>query len=42
LLSNDATEIEGRWSTPSWSGKFLMIRPEGRRSLVLNEVFARI
>src|ERR1700682_6197562 len=27
-LSEDGTEIEGRWSIPNaWSGKFLMIRP---------------
>ncbi|MGR4864793.1 hypothetical protein [Caulobacter sp. LARHSG274] len=42
VLSNDATEIEGRWSTPEWSGRFLMIRPEGRRVRALNAIFARV
>ena len=43
LLSDDATEIEGRWSVPGvWSGKFLMIRPEGRRASILREAFARV
>ena len=26
LLNGDATEIEGRWKTSGWSGKFLMLR----------------
>ena len=41
-LSDDATEIEGRWMTPGWSGKFLMIRPEGRRATILREAFERV
>lgn len=42
-LSADATEIGGRWSIPAvWSGKFLMIRPEGRRAPILREAFERI
>jgi hypothetical protein len=42
-LSDDATEIEGRWSVSGGgSGKFLMIRPQGRRTLVLSEAFERI
>lgn len=43
LLNDDATEIEGRWSIPGiWSGKFLMIRPEGRRSSILRQAFERV
>ena len=41
-LSDDATEIEGRWATQGWSGKFLMIRPEGRRAGQLREAFERV
>lgn len=41
-LSDDATEIEGRWSGKGWSGKFLMIRPEGRRAGILREAFERV
>jgi hypothetical protein len=42
-LSDDATEIEGRWSlSGNGSGKFLMIRPEGRRATILREAFERI
>jgi hypothetical protein len=34
-LSEDATEIEGRWRVPrGWSGKFLMIRPRGAATTV--------
>jgi hypothetical protein len=41
-LSEDATEIQGRWSIPGvWSGKFLMIRPEGPRAAVLREAFEK-
>ncbi|WP_165188010.1 hypothetical protein [Caulobacter soli] len=41
-LNDDATEIEGRWSVPgAWAGKFLMIRPEGRRAGQLREAFER-
>jgi hypothetical protein len=43
LLSDDATEIEGTWSVPGvWAGKFLMIRPEGRRAGQLREAFERV
>ena len=30
LLNGDATEIEGRWKTSGWSGKFLMLRPTAK------------
>jgi hypothetical protein len=34
-LSEDGTEIEGRWRVPrGWSGKFLMIRPGGAATTV--------
>jgi len=43
VLSDDATEIAGQWSIPGvWSGKFLMIRPEGRRAGHLREAFERV
>jgi hypothetical protein len=42
VLSDDATEIEGRWSGKGWSGKFLMIRPEGRRAGLLREAFEQV
>jgi len=43
LLNDDATELTGRWSIPGvWSGKFLMIRPEGRRAGVIREVFQAV
>ena len=43
VLSDDATEIEGQWSAPGGgSGKFLMIRPEGRRAEVLREAFEQV
>ncbi len=43
LLSDDATEIEGTWLVPGvWAGKFLMIRPEGRRAGQLREAFERV
>ena len=42
-LNEDATEIQGRWSIPGvWSGKFLMIRPEGARAALLREVFETV
>ena len=41
-LNDDATEIEGRWIGADWSGKFLMIRPEGRRAGQLREAFERV
>ncbi len=38
-LSEDATEIEGRWSIAhNWSGKFLMIRSAGRSVSVERKV----
>ena len=43
LLSDDATEIEGTWLVPgAWAGKFLMIRPEGRRASQFREAFERV
>jgi len=43
VLSDDATEITGQWSIPGvWAGKFMMIRPEGRRASMLREAFERI
>ena len=30
LLNGDGTEIEGRWKTSGWSGKFLMLRPTAK------------
>jgi len=43
VLSDDSTEISGQWSIPGvWSGKFLMIRPEGRRVGQLREAFERV
>lgn len=42
-LSEDCSEIEGRWSIRnSWSGKFLMIRSTGKEQAVEHEVFERI
>jgi hypothetical protein len=41
-LSDDATEIEGRWMGADWAGKFLMIRPEGQRAGQLREAFERV
>lgn len=42
-LNEDATEIHGRWSVPrEWSGKFLMIRPEGARAASLREAFEKV
>ena len=29
-LNGDGTEIEGRWKTSGWSGKFLMLRPTAK------------
>jgi hypothetical protein len=41
-LSSDGTEIEGRWTLPgNWSGKFLMIRPTGKREAVGRKVVER-
>ena len=43
VLNDDFTEMEGRWSIPgAWSGKFLMIRPEGRRAGILREAFESV
>ncbi len=42
-LSEDCTEIEGRWAIRSnWSGKFLMIRSTGKEQAVEHKVFERI
>ncbi len=42
-LNEDATEIQGRWSIPGvWSGKFLMIRPEGARAGQLRQAFETV
>lgn len=42
-LSEDATEVQGRWSIPgAWSGKFLMIRPGGARAAQLREAFETV
>jgi len=41
-LSRDGTEIEGRWYLPEWTGKFLMIRPEGVRAQQMAQVFAKL
>ncbi len=42
-LSEDGTEIEGRWTIPSdWSGKFLMIRSGGRKASVSQERFEKV
>ena len=30
LLNGDGTEIEGRWKTSGWSGKFMMLRPAAK------------
>jgi hypothetical protein len=39
-LSEDATEIEGRWTIRRlWSGKFLMIRSTGRAVAVSRKAF---
>jgi len=41
-LSQDGTEIEGRWTIrKAWSGKFLMIRSAGKTAAVSREVFER-
>ena len=43
VLNDDFTELEGRWSIPGvWSGKFLMIRPEGRRAGILRAAFESV
>jgi hypothetical protein len=34
VLSGDGTEIEGRWKTSGWSGKFLMLRSSGTEESV--------
>jgi hypothetical protein len=42
-LSEDRSEIEGRWSIrKNWSGKFLMIRSTGKEQSVEYEIFERI
>ncbi len=37
-LNADATEIEGRWTTQGWSGKFLMIRSGGKHAAAERKV----
>jgi hypothetical protein len=34
LLNGDGTEIEGRWKTWGWSGRFLMLRSSGTDAAV--------
>ena len=34
LLNGDGTEIEGRWKTRGWSGRFLMLRARGTDAAV--------
>ncbi|HUJ02217.1 MAG TPA: hypothetical protein VLW75_01155 [Rhizomicrobium sp.] len=42
-LSSEATEIEGRWMTSAtWSGRFLMIRSNGKTQEIERKVFERI
>jgi hypothetical protein len=42
-LSEDATEIEGRWIIRSaWSGKFLMIRSTGKPAAVSRKATERV
>ena len=42
-ISEDFTEIEGRWSIhQNWAGKFLMIRSTGKEQAVEYKVFERI
>jgi hypothetical protein len=41
-LNGERTEIEGRWHIPGvWSGKFLMIREQGREVAVRRKASAR-
>jgi hypothetical protein len=41
-LNGDRTEIEGRWHIPGvWSGKFLMIREQGREVAVSRKASMR-
>ncbi len=41
-LSDDGNEIEGRWLVPgSWSGRFLMIRPEAKSATVSRKAAVR-
>jgi hypothetical protein len=43
VISEDATEIEGRWIISSnWAGKFLMIRSGGKTQEVEYRAFERI
>lgn len=42
-LSQDGTEIEGRWVIgPRTSGKFLMIRPAPRQAKVVQSAFEKV
>jgi hypothetical protein len=40
-LSADGTEIEGRWTVPGNSGKFLMIRSAGKQEAITRKAFER-
>jgi hypothetical protein len=40
-LSADGTEIEGRWTLPGSAGKFLMVRPAGKKEAVARKAFER-
>lgn len=43
IVSDDGTEIEGRWLVPGhWSGKFLMIRSAGNSEAITLEAFQRV
>ena len=42
-LSEDATEIEGRWFIPlSWSGRFIMVRPGAQSIEAKREAFENV
>jgi hypothetical protein len=38
VLNGDGTEIEGRWTTQGWSGRFLMLRSRGTDTMVEQEL----
>ncbi|MBO0738507.1 MAG: hypothetical protein J2P48_18370, partial [Alphaproteobacteria bacterium] len=40
-LSADGTEIEGRWTVPGSTGKFLMIRSAGKEAAITRRAFER-
>jgi hypothetical protein len=40
MLSDDGTEIEGRWHVPGvWSGKFLMVRSGAKEESIVRKAF---